>query len=183
MKRKIKTRKVFLKAFKITNENGEFTREDFELLRSKLEVIRKVYFYEEEQHDFYDGFRTVVKEIKRASHNAHLNAEIVDLNCKYFSTSVSELDDEGKLIRNKPLKHIRAYNNSENTVEFNLCLLLKGGARLNRDDSFVITGLLGFDKMINLLPNNEEEPEYYQVDLNEDLCDETEPTYIYTQES
>ena len=84
MKRKIKTRKVFLKAFKITNENGEFTREDFELLRSKLEVIRKVYFYEEEQHDFYDGFRTVVKEIKRASHNAHLNAEIVDLNCKYF---------------------------------------------------------------------------------------------------
>ena len=177
---KIKTKKVFLKTFKITNENGNFTKEDFELLRNKLEVIRKVYFNEKEQHDFYDGFRTICKEIGRAAHNAHLKARVINLKYSYFASSVSELDDEGKLIRNRPVKHVRAININEHPVEFNLCVLLKGGAKLNKDDSFVITGLIGYEDMINLLPDTGES-DYHQVDLNEDLCDETEPTYIYQE--
>lgn len=182
-KRRIMTRKVFLKAVKITNMNGTFTKEDFDLLKDKLEIIRKVYFYEQEQHDFYDGFRTIVKEIKRSSHNAHLKAEIADVDCKYYGTSVSVLDENGKLIKNKPVKYIRVYNNSINPVEFNVYLLIKGGARFKREDSFVITGLIGSNNMIKLLPNNEENSEFYQIDLDKDLCDELEPTYIYNQES
>lgn len=183
MKRRIKTRKVFLKAFKITNADGKFTEDDFNLLKDKLELIRKVYFYEQEQHDFYDGFRTIVKEIKRSAHNAHLKAEIVDVDCKYTGISVSELDENGKLIRNKPVKFIRVFNSSANPIEFNVYLLIKGGARFKREDSFVITGLIGSNEMIKLLSNNKEESEYYQIDLDKDLCDELEPTYIYKQES
>lgn len=183
MKTRVKTRKVFLKVFKITDADGKFTEADFNLLKDKLELIRKVYYYEEEQHDFYDGFRTIVKEIKRSAHNAHLRAEIVDLDCKYTGTSVSDLDEHGKLIKNRGVRFIRATNNSVNPVEFNVCLLIKGGARFKREDSFVITGLIGFNNMIKLNPSTEEEPEYYQIDLTKDLCDELEPTYIYKQES
>lgn len=90
--RKIRTNRFYVKAFKITNSEGDFTEKDFINLIEKFKIIRKLYFDENYNCDCYSNFRTITKEIKRAAHNAGLKAELLDVK---YDTSDSEIIIKG----------------------------------------------------------------------------------------
>lgn len=156
--------KLFLKAFKVMNAEGGFTKEDFNLLKEKFEIIREVYFHENENHDYYDSFRTITKEIKRASHNAGLKADIVNLD--YKSTP----------------KNIELINPDFNDVEFNLFIMIKSAAKFTREFDFVVTTIQGFNNYITLSGSSVDNPIPYKVTINDDMSDEIDVSYYYMEE-
>lgn len=161
--RKKRTKKVFLKAFKITNKEGNFTKEDFERLQEKFEIIRKLYFYENENHDYYDSFRTITKEIKRAAHNAGLTAEIINLDYNY------------------KIDYIKLDNPELTTIEFNIYILIKSAAKFTRQDDFVITTVQGFSNPIKLYSSIDEGYSSFKAYIDDDMDNELEITYCYKE--
>lgn len=162
MKKK-NTSKVFLKVFKIVNDEGKFTNEDFERLKEKFEIIRKVYFHENENHDYFDSFRSITKEIKRAAHNAGLKAEIIKLAYK-----------------TNP-KKAELINISLEDVDFNLFILIKSAAKFTRENDFVVTTVQGLNTPI-LLQSSIVNEISYKVTINDDMRDESDITYLYLED-
>ena len=142
--RQKRTEKVYAKVFHITNKDGTFTEEDFNLLKEKFEIIRKLYAEKRDifpiddqgfppivkyiSHDCYNSFRTIIKEIKRAAHNANLNAELLKVDYKTGPYSIN-------LSRTK----------EEKFGHFNLVVTFKSAVNYSEPDQFVITQIMGLE--------------------------------------
>lgn len=142
--RQKRTEKVYAKVFHITNKDGTFTEEDFNLFKEKFEVIRKLYKEKRDifpvynrgyslitkniEYDCYDSFRTIIKEIKRAAHNADLNAELLKVDYKTDPYTIT-------LSRSK----------EEKFGHFNLVVTFKSAVNYSEPDQFVITQIMGLE--------------------------------------
>ena len=109
-----RTEKFYVKAFKITNSEGKFTKEDFELFQEKFKIIRKLYLRPEVNCDCYINFRTITKEIKRAMHNAGLKADLLKVDYESLDSSVvisgEGINSINLLVFIKPVPQLRGDN-------------------------------------------------------------------------
>ena len=142
-----RTDKVYAKVFHITNKDGTFTEEDFNLLKEKFEIIRKLYTEQRDvfpfddngfppiiqykKHDCYDSFRTIIKEIKRAAHNANLNAELLKVN---YKTNPYLID----------------LSTEDSDVYFNLVVTFKSAKEYSEPNQFVITNIWGLGNQVEI---------------------------------
>ena len=157
--------KLFLKAFNVTNAEGKFTKEDFELFKEKFNIIKDLYYDPNVEHEYFDSFRTITKEVKRAAHNAGLRAEIIDLD--YKSTP-----------RNTTL--INPHNVD---ATFNLFIAIKSAAKFTREYDFVVITMQGFQDSITL-PGVVilDEPISYKITFSDDMYNEDEISYYFMEE-
>ena len=106
--RKGRTEKLYVKTFKILNNEGTFTKENFNLFQEKFDLVRKLYFNEKVKCDCYDSFRAITKEVKRAAHNANLKAELLHMTYESFHNTINIsggcLNDINLLVFIKPVK-------------------------------------------------------------------------------
>lgn len=156
--------KLFLKAFKITNAEGKFTEDDFNLLKEKFEIIKNLYFNANINHEYFDSFRTITKEVKRAAHNATLKADIINL--EYKSTP----------------RGIELINPYIDDAEFNLFILIKSAARYAREYDFVVTTMQGFNSNIKLPGIGLDDPVSYKITFSNDMNDESKISYYYMED-
>ena len=157
--------KLFLKAFNVTNAEGKLTKEDFELFKEKFDIIKDLYYDPNVEHEYFDSFRTITKEVKRAAHNAGLRADIIDLD--YKSTP-----------RNTTL-----VNPHDTDVEFNMFIAIKSAAKFTREFDFVVTTMQAFDENIRLAGTVIlDEPVSYKITLSDDMYDEQEISYYFMEE-
>ena len=66
--------KIYVKIFKLSNSDGTFTQEEFELFKEKFKVIEQLYFNGGLRKACFIDFSIIVKEIKRAAHKANLSS-------------------------------------------------------------------------------------------------------------
>lgn len=112
--------KIYAKIFNLKGLSNQIKEEEFDLFRVKFETIRALYYNKDINHDCYGSFRSIVKEIKRAAHNAGLEATMVKVDY--------EIGEDGNiLLRN------------EKDYEFNLVVYFKSAEEYGKKNRFVIT--------------------------------------------
>lgn len=150
--------KIYAKCFRIYNDTGTFTEEDFNLLKEKFDIIKKLYFNDMIERDVFKSFREIVREVKRAAHNAGLTAELI--KAEYHADFTS----------------IMACNTSDNEVGINLIVTFKKfdyyNPKMKREFSdFIITKFLGFPEIVTLSSNQtvsiiiDDDMRYYDDDI------------------
>lgn len=151
-----KEKRIYAKCFNVYNNNGTFTEEDFNLLREKFDIIRKLYTDDNIQKDTFGSFRGIMKEVKRAAHNAELTADL--FKNEYYS------DYNSIMMCN---------TNNENT-KINLIVTFK---KLNPEikrNAFTVTKFLGFDSTVELSTN-----QTLSIIIDDDMRDDTYITYDF----
>lgn len=162
--KKRKTGKDFatVKLMKIVGECGKLTEEDFERFKEKFEIIKNLYFDEKVGHEYFDGYRTIIKEVKRAAHNAGLKATISNLEYKSKNNN----------------KIIEIGNECEFPVEFNFLIFITGGAKYTREYDFIVSSIYAMSNMTTL-EGKYDSPVKYKVTVSDDMRDCTEISYYY----
>lgn len=113
--------KIYAKVFLLVNPNtNKLTKEEFNMFTEKFETIRKLYYDESLKRDRYPNFRAIVKEIKRAAHNAGLSATALKVDYQF--------DDDGNILLQ-----------SNNHYTYNLTVYFKNAANYNKRNNFIVT--------------------------------------------
>lgn len=170
--RQKRTEKVYAKVFHITNKNGNFTEEDFNLLKEKFETIRELYKekvdifpYDDNgfpplikfiEKDCYNSFRTIIKEIKRAAHNAGLKTRLLKVDYKASNIMIDITKTE-----------------EEKDGYYNLVVTFKSAANYNKSDDFIITEIVGLEV------GNVVEEDNNGIYVNNYMKDDTDITYYW----
>lgn len=148
--------RVYAKCFNIYNNNKAFTEENFNLFKEKFDIIRKLYYDENIEKETFNSFRSIMKEVKRAAHNANLTADM--FKSEYYSDHNS----------------IMACNTSKDDVKINLIITFKKLNPKIKRNSFVITKVLGFADTVTLSTN-----QTLSIIIDDDMQDYTNITYDF----
>lgn len=122
----------------------------------KYEVVRKLYVREEIGHEYYESFRIISKELKRAAHNAGLGLKILKLDYKSDN-------DKGTVL-----------NNGDVSISTNLYIAIKAASKLGKEHSFVVTGVVGLKRPLVAVSG-----EALEIIIDDEMKDEDIITYRY----
>ena len=155
--------KIYAKVFNLTGCYYCLEEEEFELFRRKFETIRALYYDKNIKHDCYNNFRAIIKEIKRAAHNAGLEAKLLKVDYEFA--------EDGNIILH-----------SDKYYDFNLVVYFKSAEEYNRRNSFVITEIKSGDYKTGIFCyecNGILEPNKYILPIDDDARDGKDITYKY----
>lgn len=108
---KEKRTKQYVKVFNVHNiQTGVdgITKEEFDILSQKFEKIRKLYLTKDGEK--FINFRSIIKEVQRAAHNAGLKAKLLSMDYNSHSDNVNvvgqDVNDINLVVFIKPVdKH------------------------------------------------------------------------------
>lgn len=151
-----KDERIYAKCFNVYNDNGAFTEEDFNLFKEKFDIIRKLYTDNNIQKDTFGSFRGIMKEVKRAAHNAGLKANL--FKSEYYSDYNS----------------IMVCNTNNEDMQINLIVTFRKLNPKIKRNAFVITKFLGFTNVVELSTN-----QTLSIIIDDDMKDDTYITYDF----
>ena len=157
----MKTETIYAKCLRVYNEETGTTisEEDFNLLREKFDIIRELYTDNNVGRDTFKSFRSIMKEVKRAAHNAGLKTEV--FKGVYCRDDIS----------------IMTYNIEEEEVGINLVVTFKKVNPEISNNKFIITKFLGFPDVVTLNPN-----QTLSIIIDDDMMDINDLTYDFDGE-
>lgn len=140
--------RVYVKIFKINNSEGIFTKEDFNLFKEKLELIRILNYNPKINRDDYDDLKDIINEVKRAAWAAKLNASLSKLSLhSNYSESRTKY---GKDTTKEEIISIDV--SASRRVEYNVIVYFKRYKAKDGDDKYIITKLDSFSNNIVYTP-------------------------------
>ena len=136
---------VYVKCFLLTNKTRNFTKQDFEIFIQNLKEDGAL-----EEH--FDGFRGIVRSVKKAAHDAGMSANIINPTVKRSPNKIT----------------IKAAK--DEAISFNLYVLIKPLSHLASEDHFGITSIVGTESPIEVYSDSELHRDIkYNISISESM--------------
>ena len=164
--------KIYAKVFKVTNKEGTFTKEDFNVFEENFELVRFFFYTELNERDCFDSFNEIIGEIKRAAWAAGLKARVLDIkynaSCSESGITVNEVCVE------RTVQHNISLSTDKEDDEYNMIIFFKCGKNYEKEKNFVITKIEVFET-----PRAIRKDHITVITVDEDCKDAEDLTYKY----